>query len=639
MDCSASDSPNAIPRNGTSPLSPLAEAPSAAAQVHSHGSLPEDVAYSPTYRALKARLDAWAMWQEMSPTERLDVILTHYPAYQWFEPEVLAELAQFRHSPPGMWGKIKAIHKAIPGDPLDLEREVDKLLQTAQPPAGAPGDTKASGRPIVITMDTVKAQPVEWLWWPYIAVGKICMLDGDPGIGKTLLAIQLAASLSQGYPLPDQQGKPTLPSGGPATTLFIATEDGLADTLKPRLEAAQADCSKIHVFNEFLDEQGHTRAFTLEYLPHLEHCLQDKRPRLVVIDSIQAVMGRTVDIHRANQVTDLLRQLANLAEKYRCAIVCIRHPSKPGQNIAKLIHRGTGSVAFIGMARLGIFVEEHPQDRTKVLLVQSKSNAGEVGVTQIFSKRAGKFEWAGVSRLDSHMMAGSGKGPDPRVFLEACLWLETRLADGRCYPSEDIQDEMKDADFKHSTIWEAKKRLGVHHTKTASGRYVWYLPPLPPLTPPSISATSLTSSTSSTSYTCNKSITCEDTSAAAVSHAEPVEVSEVSDVDEVYEVDGVMNEPTPSAPTNGRPAPVDCHPPSVGPPPYPGHPVGNPFKVGRRVWVYQEDGTPLCQHPVEVLAILTWDRGVLIRCRLSATGELRWHDAALCVAVPTEHAP
>ena len=248
-------------------------------------------------------------------------------------------------------------------------------------------------------METVERKPVDWLWEPYLALGKLCMLDGDPGVGKTLLAIQLAANLSRDFPFPDQHGKLTLTAGAPAPTLFIAMEDDLADTVKPRLEDAGADCRFIKVLNEAEDEQGHTRPVTLDHIPYIARMIQEAQPRLVVIDSIQSVLGGKVDIHRANQVTEKLAQLAVLAQRFHCAIICIRHPSKPGQGIAKLIHRGMGSVAFIGMARLGLFVEEHPTDPTRVLLVQAKSNAGTPACTQIFSKRQGVFSWVGASRL------------------------------------------------------------------------------------------------------------------------------------------------------------------------------------------------------------------------------------------------
>ena len=152
----------------------------------------------------------------------------------------------------------------------------DRLQQAYR--AITSGATATPAHALVTPMDTVTAQDVEWGWWPYIAIGTLCMLDGDPGIGKSLLMTQLAASLSQGHPLPDQQGKLTLPTNHPWPTLMLSTEDSLPHTLKPRLEAAGADCSKIHVLTGWVDGDGHERVFTLEHLPLLETEIQRLAP-------------------------------------------------------------------------------------------------------------------------------------------------------------------------------------------------------------------------------------------------------------------------------------------------------------------------------------------------------------------------
>jgi hypothetical protein len=184
----------------------------------------------------------------------------------------------------------------------------------------------------------------------------------------------------------------------------------------------------------------------------------------------------------------------------------------------------------------------------KVLLVQSKSNAGDIGRTQVFSKRGGQFEWCGVTRVGKEMMAGSGKGPSPQAFLEACFWLEERLHDGRSYPATDLQDEMKEEGFTHGITFAAKKALSVIHSKTPAGTFTWHLPPLS------------TPSTSSTSYSSTNSTTCGYDS--QLSH-----VSDVSDVDEVYEVDGVVTgESPPPDPLTPVP-PTDCSPPADTPAP------------------------------------------------------------------------
>jgi hypothetical protein len=358
----------------------------------------------------------------------------------------------------------------------DFWRELRQAQQARKTGAAA------SGTPVVVRMDTVTRTPVVWLWWPYIALGKLTMLDGDPGIGKSLLMTQLAASLSQGHPLPDQEGTPTFPTGSPHVTLMLSTEDGLADTLKPRLDEAGADCSKIKVLTGWTDTTGEEHAFSFQDMPVLERTLQEHQPRLVVIDPIQAYLGSGVDMHRANETRPLLEALRRLAEQYQCAIVCIRHPAKSSQG-SKALHRGLGSVDFIGAARTGLFVEQHPLDPTKALVAQSKSNLGPLGRTLVFTKAEGQFEWCGRSRLSAEMLAGSGRGPDPYAFLEAVCWLETRLGDGLPVASTLLRDEAEEEGISFPTLRRAKKALGVRSVKREE-QWEWQLLALRTIPPP-----------------------------------------------------------------------------------------------------------------------------------------------------------
>jgi DNA repair protein RadA/Sms len=361
-------------------------------------------------------------------------------------------------------------------------------------------------RAAIVTMSEVEAEPIEWLWEPYIAIGQICMADGDPGIGKTLTLTQLGATLSRGWPLPDQQGRLTLRTGAPHTTLMLSTEDGLADTLKPRLEQMGADCTRIHVLTGWFDDDDAHHVFSLQDMRVLESALQRYRPRLVVIDPIQAYLGK-IDMHRSNETRPLMNALKAVAERCRCAIVCIRHPSKPGQGGGKAIHRGLGSVDLIGVARTGLFFEQHPTDITKALMCQSKSNIGRLGVTQVFSKDNGHFRWCGVSRISAELLGGSGRGPDPHALLGAMCWLEEHLQVETPTPSKQVEQEMEEAGYGHETVKRARRALGVISRRVGEA---WYLtlpalpltiPPLPsspssptsPTTPPSMESSSYNS--------------------------------------------------------------------------------------------------------------------------------------------------
>jgi hypothetical protein len=144
--------------------------------------------------------------------------------------------------------------------------------------------------------------------------------------------------------------------------------------------------------------------------------------------------------------------------------------------MARLIHRGMGSQAFMGRARLALYVEEHPLDTTKSLLVQAKSNTGGLGVTQIFSKAGGQFEWCGVTRMNAQMLGGSGRGPDPHAFIEACFWLEEKLQDGFPRNADDLLTWAKQDDIGQKSLYSAKKALKVTSIQSG-GIWLWKFPP------------------------------------------------------------------------------------------------------------------------------------------------------------------
>ena len=150
----------------------------------------------------------------------------------------------------------------------------------------------------------------------------------------------------------------------------------------------------------------------------------------------------------------------------------------------KVMYWGMGGMDFVGVARAGLFVEQHPNDPTKALMSQYKSNISLLGHTQVFSKADGRFMWSGVSRLSAEMLAGTGRGPDPHAFLEVVLWLEAELASGIPQSAKDLEERLSEEGFKRDTIRRAKKALGIvslKHGGTLDGGWDWKLPSLPGL--------------------------------------------------------------------------------------------------------------------------------------------------------------
>lgn len=207
----------------------------------------------------------------------------------------------------------------------------------------------------MIRMSEVQSQEIEWLWYPFIPYGKLTIIQGDPGDGKTTMVLNLAAKLSKGEAL-DENMKVT----EPVNVIYQTAEDGLADTVKPRLELAGADCERIIV----IDESDKSLSMVDE---RLEEAIVRTGARLLILDPIQAYLGGGMDMNRANEARDMTKKLGALAEKTKCAIILIGHMNKASGN--KAAYRGMGSIDFFAVARSVLLVgrvEGEPNTRAVV---------------------------------------------------------------------------------------------------------------------------------------------------------------------------------------------------------------------------------------------------------------------------------
>lgn len=337
--------------------------------------------------------------------------------------------------------------------------------------------------PQLLNMETdVHEEPIDWLWEPYCGKGHLVMVDGDPGIGKSLMTIALGSQITKGHPLPNQQGKPTIVQDGPGNVLLLSAEDSLSHTVKKRIRESGGDANKVTALTGWTGEEGEEHFFELQDIDVLEAAMKQVQPTLVVIDPISAYIGKS-DMHRSNEMQALLRPLSKLAETYQAVIACVRHPSKPGKDGGiKAIYRGQGSISIGGTARSAIFVEQHPNDPHKVFLCHYKNNQGPLGRTQIYSKAEGIFAWCGVTRLTAEHIAGSGHGPNQHLFLECMLWLEALMGNGVTWSANTIFEHGDGEGYSKDMIVRARKLLGVRATKGASGWEV-SLPPLEVIPP------------------------------------------------------------------------------------------------------------------------------------------------------------
>jgi hypothetical protein len=215
-------------------------------------------------------------------------------------------------------------------------------------------------------LSRVTARAVDWLWPGRLALGKLTILEGDPGLGKSLLCLDLCARLSRGIPFPDGS-----PVSGSANVLVLSGEDNPEDTVRPRLEALGADLERVFA----PDGPGEYQSEPLRFPAHttfLERALARTGARLLVIDPFISFLPPTVPISSDQSVRQALSPLAQLAGKYACAVILIRHLNK--QESSRSLYRGGGSIGLLALCRFSWLVAADPEDSQRRVLAQVKNN-------------------------------------------------------------------------------------------------------------------------------------------------------------------------------------------------------------------------------------------------------------------------
>ena len=238
----------------------------------------------------------------------------------------------------------------------------------------------------LISMRDIQTEDVQWLWYPYLPRGKLTIVQGDPGEGKTTFVLAVISALTRGEPLPECEQAPE-----PVNVIYQTAEDGLADTIKPRLEAAGADCARVLVIDESKRELNLSDE-------RLEQALRKTGAQLMVLDPIQAYLGDGVDMHRANEVRPILKRTAAMAERTGCAVILIGHMNK-AQGL-KSGYRGLGSIDFRAAARSVLVVGRLRDDPAVRIVAQDKNSLAPEGKSIAFQLDGERgFKWKGTCDL------------------------------------------------------------------------------------------------------------------------------------------------------------------------------------------------------------------------------------------------
>ena len=316
----------------------------------------------------------------------------------------------------------------------------------------------------IIRLEDVVSEDVKWLWEPYIPAGKLTIIRGNPGDGKTMLLLMLISKLSTGTPLP---GEPEGTKRKPCACIYQTAEDGLADTVKPRLTANGADCTLVHS----VDESRMALSFADD---RIEEAIERTGAKLFVLDPLQAYLGHGVDMYRANEVRPQFHNLMNIADRTGCAIVLIEHMNKIKG--LKAINKGLGSMDITGAARSVLLLAKPKPKEPYVYLAPIKNNLAALGETLVFTVEEGRMYYEGTSELSADDLLAAGKPEfNDTKLSQAEETLERLLADGKRESAKNIFELFKGVGISKRTVNEAKKNLGIKSANSANG-WQWYLP-------------------------------------------------------------------------------------------------------------------------------------------------------------------
>ena len=345
-----------------------------------------------------------------------------------------------------------------------------KVAPRWEPGPGVVGKPSAS---VLVRLDTVKVERVSWLWPGRTPYGKVTVLDGDPGKGKSAVSVDLGARLTVGHSMPGEAH-----GQEPAGVVIMTAEDGLADTVKPRLEAAGGDPSQVVALDAIKLDNGACRMPTLADIDSIREAIVSVSAKLVIIDPIMAYLG-SKDGHKDQDVRSIAHPVAHLAEETGVAVVLIRHLNKSEK--ANPLYRGGGSIGIAGAARSVLLVAPDRNDPDLRILASIKSNLSappaSLSYRLVSDGDVVRVQWEGVVDVTAAaLLASQGTDDDAGGLAGAEAFLEELLAEGPA-PSKDVFAQARQAGVSDITLKRAKAALGVKAHK-AGGRFggdpAWY---------------------------------------------------------------------------------------------------------------------------------------------------------------------
>ena len=292
----------------------------------------------------------------------------------------------------------------------------------------------------------IEQTSVEWLWFPYIPFGKLTIIQGNPGDGKTYFAMMLTAACT------NRKLFPNMEDIEPFNVIYQTAEDGMGDTIKPRLVEAGADLSRVMV----IDDSEEVLTLSDD---RIEKAVRQNHVRLVIIDPVQAFIGADVDMNRANEVRPVFRKLGMIAEKTSCAIVLIGHLNKSSGT--QSTYRGLGSIDIMAAVRSLIFIGKVKKDPTTRVLIHEKSSLAPPGETMAFKLGDEEgFRWVGAYEISADELLDGKEGKATETKLErGAKLIQELLVDKNEISIRELDDKAKEQGISGRTMRDVRSRM------------------------------------------------------------------------------------------------------------------------------------------------------------------------------------
>ena len=337
------------------------------------------------------------------------------------------------------------------------------------------------GRPLtparvsLIRLSDVQPERVSWLWPGRIPAGKLVTLDGDPGLGKSTLALDIGATVTRGGAWPDGTR-----CEYPGAVLLLSAEDGLADTVRPRLDAAGADVTHVHAIEGVptIDKDGERslRPPTVADIIALDAAIIETGARLLIVDVLMAYLPSGVDSHKDQDIRQVLNRLSELADRTGCTVLLLRHLNKAAGRDP--LYRGGGSIGIVGAARAGLLVAADPEDTERRVLASMKNNLGPspeslaYRLTSVEELGVARVQWDGQTTHTAHDLLADST--DAGASSEAERWLLDYMTEQVAVSSRAAKADAARAGIKERTLQRAVKTLGLLVESRGYPRVTWW---------------------------------------------------------------------------------------------------------------------------------------------------------------------